>query len=159
MNLQQDYLALLFNSSVLEEVRNQFMSDEKYISIDSEGMNYLLFKPTPYNINLEVQIHFKYHSQPTLGSGGVPIVREMVQLYSQPIGFFSKNTLTQEIDVTILKEFEKYDVFSVNKRIPKTNLQVKTLSLIENALIAAISAETEVRVQLVKDVSISYFSS
>ena len=76
-------------------------------------------------------------------------------MFFKPIGFFSqkKGFLSNDIEVTVLKEFENdLEELRNAKKIPN-NIKTHKLSLTENAVIAAFSMETAIQAKKYEDVS------
>lgn len=142
MTLKQEMLLTLFSKEALEIATKQFKNSEIKIPLDSFDMSFRLFKPTDFNINLEVLIQINGNNQNV-----VPFLK--------PIGFYTlkRSFFTDEIEVTILKEFEEdFDFLLKIGKIP-SGITIKKLSLVENALIAAYSMDAVVKAINHKDYS------
>ena len=120
MSIQKEMASVLMEKSTAKQALEQFKSGKEITPIDAHGMNFRLFKTKSNTINLEL------------------FMRDDSGMYFKPIGFFIKEDggwfSSGNAVPTVLKEFESY--------AKAIDSNVKTLSLLENATVAAFSRET-----------------
>lgn len=122
LTITEQFAKTLFLQETLEKVKEQFITQTEILPIDTFDMNFRLLLVGD-TINLEL-----------LASG-------ILGHYFKPIGFFDKN-----LNVYVLREFEN-DVSQLkNKGEIPTDLKINTLSLKENAVIAAFSMDVIITV-------------
>jgi hypothetical protein len=158
MTVSQEIAMSLFTKETLQQVKAQFKSGENRTPIECFNMSFRLFRASEENINLELLIQMALpddgYEEVDLGTFGKARSTQSVMFF-KPIGFFKlkKNFFSEELDVTIVKEFEKdLDYLIENKKIPSGVITNK-LNFVENAVLAAFSMEALLRAQKYEDVS------
>jgi hypothetical protein len=144
----QEMLKALFTKETQEKVKSQFISGEEITSIENNDTSFRLLKTKADNINLELLIHapIEYvEEQDILGLGKGRLQKTV--MFFKPIGYFTKKKgiFSSTIEMTILKEFELVLNSLISENKISTHFKIHTLSLIENAVVAAFSMETAIR--------------
>lgn len=122
LTVTEQFTKTLFLENTIQKVREQFANGTEILPIDEFDMNFRLLL-VGETVNLEL-----------LATG-------QLGNYFKPIGFYDKN-----LNVYLLKEFEAdFESLKTKNDIPH-NLQVKTLSLRENAVIGAFSMDVIISV-------------
>ena len=115
LDILGEMLLVLFDKNTIKKVKEQLISKNEKIPIDSHNMNFRLLLSKNGNINLELL------AQNDLG------------MYFKPIGFYEIQNKT--LTITILKEFE--DSYEKHKNSFENDLKVNYLTLKENSFISA----------------------
>lgn len=156
MTPQQEMVMTLYTKETLDKVKQQFKDGTEKVPVDSFDMSFRLFKSKSDNINLEILIQTAIETGeeqeiPGLGRGRM----QTAVMYFKPVGFFKekKGILSNELEVTIVKEFEKdFDELNKMSHIP-SNIKTHKLTLVENALLASFSMEADIEAKKYKDAS------
>jgi len=140
MTTAQKMVMTLYNKEILLQVEKQFNEEINIVSIEIYGILFRLFKADAGNINLEISTKIQTNNNeeidlPIIGKGNL---QKFIRFF-KPIGFYTKNN---EIEITILKEFEEEYDFLINNNQINSNVITHRLTLIENALLASFSADT-----------------
>lgn len=154
MTPTQEMVMTLFTKDTLDKVKEQFRNGTEILPVDSFDMSFRLFKPTTYNINLELLIQMpietgEEQNMPGIGKGRM----QKTITFFKPIGFFqkSKSNFSNDLEVTVLKEFENDLNFLKNDNRVPTNIQLNKLTLEENAVLASFSMEAAIRAEKYQD--------
>jgi len=140
MTASQKMVMTLYHEGVLEQVRKQFNNETNIVSIEAYGILFRLFKADAGNINLEISTEIEIGKSeeivfPVIGKTNI----QKSFRFFKPIGFYTNKN---EIEITILREFEKeYDLLLNDNKL-KTNVITHSLTLYENALLASFSTDT-----------------
>jgi hypothetical protein len=158
MNATQEMVSTLFTPAIIEQVKKQFRDKTEKVPIDSFGMSFRLFLSKYGNINLEllIQMPAEEGAYQNIEGFGRGIIQKNVMFF-KPIGFFSlkKGFFTNTLEITILKEFEKdFNILLKDGKIP-SSIKVNTLTLQENAVLAAFSMEAYLKAEKYEDSSFS----
>ena len=150
----KDILKALFNSSVIESVKNQFTNGKEKVSIESNDMSFRLHMVNGININFEFLLRIddgtKTHSYEKVIESGLEYTIGPTEVwFYKPVGFFTLNNHSNSLDIefTIIKEFENDLEFLLHNNDLSINIPIKKLSLEENGVLAAFSMETMVRAE------------
>ncbi|BDS09572.1 hypothetical protein [Aureispira anguillae] len=130
MTPKQEMVAALLDTKVLQDVTKQFRSKQEIVPVDNSEMDYRLFLTGANTINFELLV-----TMPTYT--GVGDNQSYITLF-KPIGFFHIGK-KQEVELTVLYEFEKELDFLIKTRMVSPQIEINKLSIIENAIIAAFS--------------------
>lgn len=156
MTPTQEMVMTLFTNETIIKVKEQFKNGKEIVSNESFDMSFRLFKPTANYINLELLIQMPVETSeeqdiPGIGRGRM----QKTVMFFKPIGFFTqkKGFLSNEIEVTVVKEFEnELDALMNAGKIP-SNIKTHKLTLEENAVLAAFSMEAAMHAQKYEDAS------
>ncbi len=147
MNPKQEMIATLLSASTIEKVKEQIQCGTEIISFEKFDMTFRLFlSKKSLTINLEI-----------LANTPTKVPGICVSFY-KPIGYFSYKhynllATTPTLEVVVLKEFEdELDYWLNNNDIPY-GIDIKKLSLKENAVLAAFSKEALLNAQKYEDTS------
>ncbi|NEN25596.1 hypothetical protein G3O08_19060 [Cryomorpha ignava] len=150
MTINQKITSVLFMKETIDRVKQQFNKGPQIIPLEEFDITFRLYKPTNFNINLEVPIKMPIEGTSEdvdFGELGKGIKRSMVMFW-KPIGFYTlkRNLLSSDdIELNILKEYEdSLDSLRQQNKI-SSSIKINKLSLKENALIAGFSKETSLR--------------
>ena len=122
--------SVIFQESTIKSVKEQFTSERKRFPIDTNEMNFRLYKTKSATINLELLC------RNDLGFYFKPICVYMQK--DSFLGIFNK-----KIQITILNEFyNDYEYLLKNQEIEFKGLDIIELGDIKNFLIGAFSRET-----------------
>lgn len=129
MTITEEMVSVLFYKETLSNVKKQFNSGKEKVPINSENMNFRLFKSEYGNINLEL------------------LCQDSNGMYFKPIGFyeFEKGGFfsSGKLSLTILNEFvDDYKNLKNSNQISDNGINVVFMTLKESCLIAAFSRET-----------------
>lgn len=126
----QEMFKAFISEEAISKVKAQAKSGEQIVSVDMFDMNFRIFKTNVGMYNFEL------------------LCNSALGMYFKPIGFYSieKGFLSRKVFLTVLKEFES--------ELQSTSKDVSTLSLIENAVIAAFSMEVVNIAQQYKDANL-----
>ena len=130
MTASQEMVLTLLSPTTLSMVKQQFQKGTEIFPIDSFDMNFRLFKPTDFNVNLEILTQIKSTNQNIIP-------------FFKTIGFYTVDNgyVSIEIEITILKEFENDLDYLIKEGKVPSNIKIKRLSTIENAVLAGYSME------------------
>jgi hypothetical protein len=150
MTLKQQLTSVLFMKETIDRVKQQFKKGTEIIPLEGFDTTFRLYKPTSFNINLEVSIQMPVEGtseEVDLGELGKGTQQKFVMFW-KPIGFYTlkRNLLSSDdIELTVLKEYEDaLDSLMQQNKIP-SSIKINKLSLKENALIAGFSKETHLK--------------
>ncbi len=137
----QEMILTLVDDDTVRKVEALFDSDRDRTGLESFDMSFRLYKADYGNINLELLTIADFDggkvvTDPTLGK---MILKERMT-YFKPVGFFEKDSFRTE--VTIPKEFEDDFQILIQENLLSTQFNINKLSLPDNAVIAAFSADT-----------------
>jgi hypothetical protein len=129
MTITEEMVSVLFDKGTLTNVKQQFKSGKEKIPINSENMNFRLFKSEHGNINLEL------------------LCQDSNGMYFKPLGFyeFEKGGFfsSGKLSLTILNEFvDDYKNLKNSNQISDNGINLIFMSIKESCLIAAFSRET-----------------
>lgn len=154
MTPTQEMVMTLFTKDTLDKVKEQFRNGTEILPVDSFDMSFRLFKPTANNINLEMLIQMPIETGEEQNIPGIGMGRMQKTItFFKPIGFFQQTTSTfsNDLEVTVLKEFENDLTFLKNNNQVPSEITTHTLSLEENAVLASFSMEAALRAQKYED--------
>lgn len=150
LTTNQEIAATLITEQTLYYAIEQFDRRDEIIEIESFDMSFRLYRATDYNINLEMLLRIPIGTDASkedvdiegLGKG---VIQEEYTFY-KPVGFYtnpnSKDFDNDKLDLYVLHEFqEDLNFISAVHNIPD-NVSIHTLSIRENAVVAAFSMET-----------------
>ena len=130
MTVTQEMTSVIFQKPTIESVKEQFNSKRQKFPIDTNSMNFRLFRTKSATINLEL------------------LCRDDMGYYFKPIGFYEQKNgflggLNKKIEITLLNEFyNDYEYLLKNHEITLHPTNVKKLDIIFDFLIGAFSRES-----------------
>jgi hypothetical protein len=155
MGYNNEFLMTLFSKSTIDKVKHQFSNGPEIVPLESYNMSFRLFRPKlGNNINLEllIQMPTGTGSQTDFHNTGNRFMQTMVTFF-KPLGYYTlgKGMLYDDIEVTLLYEFEETYNQLIKSNSISSNIKVHRLSLKENAVIAAFSTEAFLSAQNYED--------
>ncbi|OFX56667.1 MAG: hypothetical protein A2046_08045 [Bacteroidetes bacterium GWA2_30_7] len=151
MTPTQEMVMTLFTKQTIDKVKEQFKTGKEIVSNESFDMTFRLFKSKSDNINLELLIQMPLVIGQEEDIPGIGKLRKQKNvMFFKPIGFY---ILKNEIEITILKEFEDDFDFLMNSNQIPGNFSIHKLSLQENAVLAAFSMDSAIQaISVLKEV-------
>jgi hypothetical protein len=149
MEINQEIVLTLFKKETMKAVGRLYKSNKDRTPIESSNITFRLFKPSDYNINLEVLITMKIEgSEKEVDLGAMGKGKEFETIsYFKPVGYYTiskKKLFSNVFEITLLGEYEEAYSILKEKDLIDLNIKTNTLTLMENAAIAAFSKEARI---------------
>lgn len=144
MTLKEELVSAIFNEDIIEAVELMFSEDEEVKLFDYNDITLKLYKGSSEAICLEIFVDYQDFDKDT---GINRIIR-----FNTPICFyFQSNDSTTDVSAVILGyvENECNDLIEFTDFFPPINIEFLTLE--ENALIGAFSAESVIHIKKLKN--------
>jgi hypothetical protein len=155
MNIIQEHISTLLAEETIKKVKAQFQSGTEVLNLDSYGSNYRLKKYSAGNIVLQTTVMVDFGSNNKTDNEDA-LFGEISKtiMVQKPVGFYSiSKSNSAEIEITILKEYEKeFEIIELNSKV-KFPCKVTRMSLLENAIIASFSLEAGTKACQFEDAS------